>query len=176
MQPGLVEFKYDEAHIFGLAQSIARGHAWPALSGGTSIGLPRAALDAYILAIPLFFTQGSPQAAVIWLGMWGVTAVALTYLLGRLMAGPRVGLLAAAYMAFNPWLIYYDRKFWAHIQAVFSVLLLILAWRVVNDDSRRARFWFPVIAALQLLTHVLALVQGVSWLGAAITAPSQLNP
>ncbi|HID34762.1 MAG TPA: hypothetical protein EYP25_09405 [Anaerolineae bacterium] len=171
MQPGLVEFKYDEAHIFGIAQGIASGHAWPVLSGGTSIGLPRAALDAYILAIPLLFTQGSPQAAVIWLGMWGTLAVALTYLLGRWINDPHTGLLAAAYMALNPWLTYYDRKFWAHIQAVFSVLLLMLAWRVVVDDSRRARFWFPVIAALQLLTHVLALVQGLSWLGAVIAAP-----
>ncbi len=170
-QPGLVEFKYDEAHIFGMAQGIATGHFWPVLSGGTSIGLPRAALDAYILAIPLSLTGGSPQAAVIWLGMWGVTAVALTYLLGRLLAGPRAGLLAAAYMGLNPWLVFYDRKFWAHIQVVFSVLLLLLAWRVVARDSNRARFWFPVVAALQLLTHVLALVQALSWLGAVLVAP-----
>ena len=170
-KPGLVEFKYDEAHIFGMARGIATGHFWPVLSGGTSIGLPRAALDAYLLAIPLALTGGSPQAAIIWLGMWGVTAVALTYVLGRLVAGPRVGLLAAAYMGLNPWLVFYDRKFWAHIQVVFSVLLLLLAWRVVVKDSGRARFWFPIVAALQLLTHVLALVQVLNWLGAGLVAP-----
>ena len=171
MQPGLVEFKYDEAHIFGMARGIASGHYWPILSGGTSIGLPRAALDAYILAVPLALTGHSPQAAVIWLGMWGVVAVALTYVLGRGLAGPRVGLLAAAYMGLNPWLIYYDRKFWAHIQVVFSVLLLLLAWLVVVKDRDRARFWFPVVAAWQLLTHVLALVQGLSWAAALLISP-----
>ena len=46
LQPGLVEFKYDEAHILGMAQRIAGGHYWPVLSGGTSIGVQRSALDA----------------------------------------------------------------------------------------------------------------------------------
>jgi len=171
MEPGLVEFKYDEAHIFGMAQGIALGHHWPLLSGGTSIGVPRAALDAYLLAIPLFFAQGAPEAGVIWLGMLGVVAVALGYLLGRMIRGFGTGLLVAAYLALNPWLIYYDRKFWAHIQVLFSVLLLVLAWRVVVQNRPRARFWFPVVASLQLLTHVLALVQSLSWLGALVVAP-----
>jgi len=171
MQPGLVEFKYDEAHIFGMAQEIAVGRAWPLLSGGTSIGAPRSALDAYILALPLALTNGSPQAAIIWLGMLGALAVALTYLLGRLIGGRMTGLLAALYMAANPWLAFYDRKFWAHIQVTFSVLLFVLAWQVVVQNKRRSRFWFPVVAALQLLTHVLALVQALSWLGAFIIAP-----
>ncbi len=170
-QPGLVEFKYDEAHILGMAQSVARGHDWPLLSGGTSIGLPRAALDVYLLAPPLALTQGSPLAAVLWLGMLGVLAVALTYLLGRMMAGHWVGLFAAAYMGLNPWLVFYDRKLWAHIQVLFSVLLLLLAWQVVVRGSRKAAFGFPIVAVLQWLTHVLALVQVLSWLGAGLLAP-----
>ena len=173
MRPGLVEFKYDEAHIFGMAQGIAGGGFWPVLSGGTSIGVQRSALDAYILAVPLALTGGSPQAAVLWLGMLGVVAVALTYLLGRLVGGRMTGLLAALYMAANPWLVFYDRKFWAHIQVVLSVLLLLLAWRVVVNRGRKARFWFPVAAALQLLTHVLALVQVLSWLAAFLIAPKR---
>ena len=171
MRPGLVEFKYDEAHILGLAQGIASARYWPVLSGGTSIGVQRSALDAYILAAPLVLTHGAHLAAVFWLGMLGVVAVALTYLLGRIIGGRWVGLLAALYMALNPWLVFYDRKFWAHIQVSFSVLLLFLAWRVVVDDDSRARFWFPIVAALQLLTHVLALVQGLSWLTAFLLAP-----
>ena len=168
---GLVAFKYDEAHILGMAQEIASGRYWPLLSGGTSIGVQRSALDAYMLAIPLALTEGAPQAAVIWLGMLGVLTVALTYLLGRRIGGRMTGLLVALYMAANPWLVFYDRKFWAHIQVLFSVLLLLLAWQVMVRHRRHARFWFPVVAALQLLTHVLALVQTLSWLGAFLTAP-----
>ena len=74
-------------------------------------------------------------------------------------------------MAANPWLVFYDRKLWAHIQVVFSAVLLLLAWQAVVVRRGRAAFWFPVIAALQMQAHVLALVQGLSWLGAFVVAP-----
>jgi hypothetical protein len=68
-------------------------------------------------------------------------------------------------------LVFYDRKLWAHIQVLLSVLLLLLAWRVVTGGRRRAAFWFPVVAALQLQAHLLALLQALSWLAAFIVAP-----
>ena len=83
-------------------------------------------------------------------------------------------MLAALFMAANPWLIAYDRKLWAHIQVAFSVLLLILAWDVVVRRRRWAVFWFPVVAALQVLAHVLAVLQALSWLGAFLVAPQAL--
>ena len=82
-----------------------------------------------------------------------------------------MGVLAAWLMAANPWLVFYDRKLWAHIQAVFSVALLLLAWRVIVVGRPRAAFWFPVVAALQLLSHVLGLLQGVGWLAALVAPP-----
>ena len=36
---GLVEFKYDEAHITGMALAIVQGGDLPLLSGGTSVGV-----------------------------------------------------------------------------------------------------------------------------------------
>ena len=105
------------------------------------------------------------------MGALGVLSVALTYVLGRKAGGPLVGLLAALFMAANPWLVFYDRKLWAHIQVVFSAVLLLLAWQTVVVRRGRAAFWFPVVAALQMQAHVLALVQGLSWLGAFVVAP-----
>ena len=171
LQPGQVEFKYDEVNITRQALGVAGGGALPLLSGGTTLGIQRGALDVYLLALPLALLGRHIEAAVWWLGCLGVMAVALSYGLGRRVAGPRVGLLTALFMAVNPWLIVYDRKLWAHIQVVFSVLLLLLAWDVVVRRKRPAAFWFPVIAALQGLAHTLALVQALSWLGAIAVAP-----
>jgi len=171
MQPAIVEFKYDEAHIIGQALDVARGGPLPLLSGGTTLGIQRGPLDVYLLALPLKLFGGHVEAAVWWLAALGVVAVALTYAVGRRVAGARVGVLAAWLMAANPWLIFYDRKLWAHIQVVFSAALLLLAWRVVVQARPRAAFWFPVVAALQLLSHVLALLQGLSWLAAFVAAP-----
>ncbi|MCD6291702.1 MAG: glycosyltransferase family 39 protein, partial [Anaerolineae bacterium] len=170
--PGLVEFKYDEAHITNMALGIAHGGYFPLLSGGTSLGVQRSAFDAYLLALPLAITGGRHIEAAVWgQGALGVLAVALTYVLGARVGGRRVGVLAALFMGTNPWLVAYDRKLWAHIQVVFSVALLLLAWDVVVRRRGRAAFWFPIVAVLQLLSHVLALVQGVSWLSAVAVAP-----
>jgi len=172
-QLGLVEFKYDEAHILGMAYQLAGGDSFPILSGGTSLGIPRGAFSVYLQAVPLALAGLRPEMVVWWGATLGVLAVALTYLLGRRMAGSRVGLLAALFMAANPWLVLYDRKLWAHIQVSFSVLLLLLAWNVVVRQRSRSAFWFPIIAILQMLSHVLALVQLLSWLGALLIAPKR---
>lgn len=170
-QPALVEFKYDEANITRMALGLAGGGRPPLLSGGTTLGVQRPALDVYLMALPLTLLGRHIAAAVWWLAALGVVAVALTYAAGRRIGGPRVGLMAALFMAANPWLVAFDRKLWAHIQVVFSVLLLLLAWQVVVGGQRRAAFWFPVVAALQGLTHTLALVQALSWLAAFLVAP-----
>jgi hypothetical protein len=171
MQPGLVEFKYDEVNITRQALGLLSGGPLPVLSGGTTLGIQRGALDVYLLALPLALIGQHVEAAVWGLAALGVVAAALTYALGRRVGGPAVGLLAALFMATNPWLITYDRKLWAHIQVAFSVLLLILAWDVVVRRRRWAAFWFPVVAALQILAHVLAVAQALSWLGAFLVAP-----
>ena len=171
MQPGLVEFKYDEVNITRQALGLLSGGPLPVLSGGTTLGIQRGALDVYLLALPLALIGRHVEAAVWGLAALGVVAVALTYVLGRRVGGPAVGLLAALFMATNPWLITYDRKLWAHIQVAFSVLLLILAWDVVVRRRRWAAFWFPAVAALQILAHVLAVAQALSWLGAFLVAP-----
>lgn len=145
------------------------GGPFPLTSGGTSVGIERPAGDAYLLALPLLL--GRIEAAVWWLGALGVVAVALTYALGRRAGGPTAGPLAALYMAANPWLVLYDRKLWSHIQVVFSVALLLLAWEIVVRGRRRATLWFVILATLQSLTHVLSLLQVLSWLSALLVAP-----
>ena len=123
IQPGLVEFKYDEVSITRQALGLVGGGPLPVLSGGTTLGIQRGALDVYLLALPLALLGKHIEAAVWGLAALGVIAVALTYVLGRRVGGPVVGLMAALFVAANPWLIAYDRKLWAHIQVAFSVLL-----------------------------------------------------
>ena len=71
-EPALVEFKYDEAHITGLGLDLARGGAPLLLSGGTTFGIQRGALDVYLLALPLKLAGGRVEAAVWFMGALGV--------------------------------------------------------------------------------------------------------
>lgn len=170
-QPAWIEFKYDEAHTFQLSATVAAGRAFPLLTGGTSLGIERPALDVYLNALALRVLGHHPEALVWLQGSLGVLATALTFALGRQLGGPIVGLWAALFMAANPWLVQFDRKLWAHIQVLFSVALLWLAWQGVVRRSNRALVGFCIAAALQLLTHVLALLQVLSWLAAVAIAP-----
>lgn len=171
--PGLIEFKYDEARTFSMARAIADGGYFPLVSGGTSLGVQRSAFDAYLLALPLTVAGERPEAAVWMVGALGVAAVAVTYTLGRTIGGRRVGLMAAAAVACNPWMAYYDRKLWAHIQIFFSALLVWLAWQLIVRRRAVAALLFPVVAAAQVLSHLLALVQAVSYAAAVAVAPGR---
>jgi len=170
-QPGLIEFKYDEAHITSMAMGVAGGGYFPLLSGGTSLGIQRSALDVYLLAWPMVIAGRHVEAAVWGMGALGVLSVALAYVLGSRVGGRRVALLTALFMAVNPWLIAYDRKLWAHIQVLFSVVLLLATWDAVVRRLGHAAFGAPVIAVLQFLCHVLALVQWVGWLMSIALTP-----
>ena len=130
MQPGLVEFKYDEVNITRQALGLVGGGPLPVLSGGTTLGIQRGALDVYLLALPLALL-GNISRRRCGAGRAGGDCSSAHLCAGQRVNGPATGLLAAFFMAANPWLIAYDRKLWAHIQVVFSVLLLLLAWDVV---------------------------------------------
>ena len=172
MQPGLVEFKYDEVNITRQALGLVSGGPLPDPERRHHAGDPaRSARCVSAGAATGAARENTSRPPCGGLAALGVIAVALTYVLGSRVGGPVVGLMAALFMAVNPWLIAYDRKLWAHIQVAFSVLLLILAWDVVVRRRRWAAFWFPVAAALQVLAHVLAVLQALSWLGAFLVAP-----
>lgn len=171
----LIEYDYDEARTISMAQDVAAldGY-WPVLGGGTALGIERSALNIYVLALPLLL-GGQTEAAVLGTAALGVLAVLLAYRLGLRIGGHTVGLLAALYVATNPWLVHYDRKLWSHIQVLFSTGLLLLAWHAVVDEDavwqRRARFAFPILVVLQTMSHVLAVLQALSWIGALLSAP-----
>lgn len=173
--PDLVPYTYDDASQIAIAGSVG-GNPWaesghyPLLSGGTTLGVQRSALHAYVLA--LFLGLGGLVEAAVWgIGALGVLAVALVYRLGRRMADSRVGIWAALFMAANPWLVYHDRRLWAHIYTVLSVLLLYVAWRVIVDRRWRAAVWMLPVLAVQTLVHTLGAVQGVAVLGAFLSLP-----
>ena len=171
-QPGLVEFKYDEVNITRQALGLAKRWAASRPERRHHAGDPSAVRSMCICWRCHWRCWENTLRAAVWgLAVLGVIAVALTYVLGRRVGGPFVGLMAALFMAANPWLIAYDRKLWAHIQVAFSVLLLLLAWDVVVRRRRWAAFWFPVVAILQVLAHVLAVLQALSWLGVFLVAP-----
>lgn len=111
-QAGIVEYKRDEANLSQLALDFAHGGDLPLLGISSSVGIPNAPINVYILAIPYFF-DSNPLYATQFIGFLNVMAVALTYWLARRYTNPYAALLAALFFAVSPWSIIFSRKIWA---------------------------------------------------------------
>ena len=93
--------------------------------------------------------------------IFGVATIGVTYWLGREVGGRRVGLLAAAFVAFATWEIAWSRQ--ARMYQLFQllyVLTLVLLLRVERTwfEDRRAVVALVLVGALAAATHQIGYV------------------
>jgi mannosyltransferase len=131
-----------------------------------SLGSMLSSFNAVETAPPLYFVLGW-----VWVHLFGNGAVALrslsalagtalipiTYLCGRELVSRRAGLLAAAFAAVSPFMVWYSQEAREYmLVAAFcgaSVLWFARAWR---DPSTRNLAWWAAFSGLALLTHYFA--------------------
>ncbi len=110
----------------------------------------------------------------------GVALVALTYALGRLLAGRWAGLTAATLAAINPFQVYYSQEARMYmLLAVWSALAFYAALRWAGGDGSRRRWGivYVLAAAAGLYTHyafpmVLAAINLIVLLELALHRPA----
>ena len=110
--PGVVEYKSDEASLSHLALDLAHGRSFPLLGISSSVGIPNAPVNVYVLAIPYLFSD-NPQHATQYIGLLNVIAIGFTFVLVRRYCGVGTALVVALMFAANPWSIAFSRKIWA---------------------------------------------------------------
>src|SRR4029077_13086024 len=92
------------------------------------------------LAIPSVVGLGTAQVHLVWSALLGTGTVFVTGLLGRRVAGARVGWIAAALAAVYPNIWVYDGQLLSETLAIFvATLALLLAYRAYETPST-ARF------------------------------------
>jgi mannosyltransferase len=115
---------------------------------------------------PLYFVLGWLWAHVFGTGevglrslsaLAGTAAVLVAYLCGRELVSQRAGLLAAAFAALSPFLIWYSQEAREYmlLTALSGASFLYFA-RVLRDPSSRNIAWWATFSALALLTHFFA--------------------
>jgi len=112
----------------------------------------------FILAWAWAHVLGSGEAALRSLSaLAGVAVVPIAYLCGRDLVSRRAGVIAAAFAAVNPFLIWYSQE------ARSYMLLMALTgasflWfiRAEGEPSRRNIGWWTIFSALALTTHFFA--------------------
>ena len=88
----------------------------------------------------------------------GVATVPAAYLAARELVSGRAGLVAAALVAFNPYLVWYSQE-----ARSYALLVLFVAWglyffaRCLNDPSRRNLAIWATASALALCSHYFAV-------------------
>ncbi len=131
-----------------------------------SLGSMLSSFAAVETAPPLYFVLGW-----VWVHLFGAGEVALrslsalagtaligiAYLCGRELVSRRAGVLTAAFVALNPFMIWYSQEAREYmLVAAFcgaSLLCFLHAWR---DPSGRNIAWWALFSVLALLTHYFA--------------------
>jgi 4-amino-4-deoxy-L-arabinose transferase-like glycosyltransferase len=98
----------------------------------------------------------------------GIATVPIAYLCGRDLASRRVGVIAAAFVTVNPFLIWYSQEARAYMLLVaLSGASFLWFVRARRDPSPRNLVWWAGWSSLALMTHFFAVflvvVEGV-WL------------
>ena len=151
--------------------------AWRVLDGGLGRMLRAVARSErspplyYLLAWPWSKLFGTGEVGLRSLSaLIGVLTVPAAYLTARELSSARAGLVAAALVAFNPYLVWYSQE-----ARSYALFVLFVAWglyffaRCLDDPSRRNLGWWAVASALALGSHYFAAfpvaVEG-AWLAA----------
>jgi 4-amino-4-deoxy-L-arabinose transferase-like glycosyltransferase len=155
-EPGLTEFKADEARLLSLAYDMAEGEL--ALRGiSSSVGLPNFPASVWLYALPAAIWP-HPYSATIFTGVLSTLAVALTYWFVRRYWGTLAALAAMLIYAVSPWAVIFSRKIWAQ-----NLLpLFVLAWAIsaaLALVEKRPRFmWLHLLSlALAVQIHLAAV-------------------
>ena len=131
-----------------------------------SLGSMLSSMVAVETAPPLYFVLGWVWAHLFGTGevalrslsaLAGVALIPLAYLCGRELVSRRAGLLAAAFVAVNPFMIWYSQEAREYMLVAAlcaaSLFWFLRAWR---DPSGRHIAWWTLFSVLALLTHYFA--------------------
>ncbi len=87
----------------------------------------------------------------------GVALVPISYLAARDLVSPRAGVFAAAFVTFNPFLIWYSQEARAYmLLAALCGASFLWFVRSRRDPSARNLVWWAVWSSLALMTHFFA--------------------
>jgi 4-amino-4-deoxy-L-arabinose transferase-like glycosyltransferase len=128
-------------------------------------------LYLFWLAIPTSLGLDGPVAHMLWSTVIGVASVVVIGLIGREVAGPRAGLIAAGLAAIYPNLWVYDGFILSETVAIFTgAVVVLLAYRYLREPTlRRAAYLglaagFAMLARAELVLLVPLLVIPLVWL------------
>jgi 4-amino-4-deoxy-L-arabinose transferase-like glycosyltransferase len=145
-QPGLVEFKRDEALLLSRALDVAQGQQFHLRGISSSVGFPNTPMSVWFFALPLLVWD-HVYAGILFTGILNTAAVLGCWWLVRRYWGPTSALAAALLFAVSPWAVFHSQKIWAQ-----NLLVpLVMVWAIT------AALAFVERKAWTIILHLLSL-------------------
>jgi mannosyltransferase len=154
---GVQSYHHDEIVTASRVLRVGFGHAMDAVGFSES-------------APPLYYALAWIWTQITGTGPWGlrslsalagVATIPVAYLIGRELRERRAGVLAAAFVAVNPMLIWYSQEARAYALLVFfcalSLLYCVRALGIEGERDKRNLVLWGVFSALAIATHYFAV-------------------
>jgi 4-amino-4-deoxy-L-arabinose transferase-like glycosyltransferase len=169
------EFDADQALVFRMAHDAIYHGLLPATSNIASIRIVNPPAVIYLLMLPAAFSA-NPLWGILFVGLFNVIAVLLTYIFVRRYYGRLAAIIASLLYATAAEPVYFSRFIWQqNLIAPFVVLFIFaLFWGVVE---RRRGWLFPALLLLGILIqlHETTIILCVPLLVALLLAPGTVR-
>ncbi len=174
-QINTTEFDEDQAMVFRMAHDAIYHGLIPATSNIASIRIVNPPAVIYLFMLPAAFSA-HPIWGAIFVGLFNVIAVLLTYIFVRRYYGRLAAIIASLLYATAFSTLFYSRFIWQqNLVAPFVVLFIFaLFWGVVD---RRKGWLFPALLLLGILVqlHETTIILAVLLLVALLLAPGTVR-
>lgn len=155
-EPGMVEFKLDEAWVSRITLDWLDGGALPLTGMPSSVGVPNPPVSVYLLAIP-FALSSNPLVATMFIAALNIVGVGLLWLIAHRYINRDAALAAGFAYALSPWAVLYSRKIWAQdMHTSFVLLAVLLGLLGFREGKRWAQALCLPVLILALQIHFAA--------------------
>ncbi len=153
-------FYFDMTWYHGMGQRIAEGMGLTRLTGAPTAEWP----PGYPLALGIIFKLAgdSVRAAQLFGALCAAATCALVYLLGKRLAGPSVGLVAACLLALSPGDIFYAPLLLAEVPFTAILVAACLVFMNVDQQAGEAAPSVSGCIGVGLILGAATLVRGAS--------------
>lgn len=159
MISGYMTFLGDEGRDALVVMHMIVNHKFTLLGPTASVGGFFLGPIYYYFMLPFLWAWHlNPVGPAIMVALFGIATVYLIFKLGKDMASPWVGLIAASVYALSPLVVAYSRSSWnPNLVPFFSILLMYLLWRVPDTKKLSHLLWIGITLGIGLQLHYLFL-------------------
>ncbi len=165
-----MEFNYDQAKNSYLALEILRNGPIPNSCLPSSVGICNPPFFLYLL-LPAIIISTDPIFLTAYIAFFNVLTVLLLFFFVRKFFNEKTALIAAAFLAVNPWAIIFSRTIWQQNVLMFFVLLFFWSLFSFWQDKKStsiiwAMLWLGIttqihqLGILLIIPFIIALILG----------------